>query len=279
MSKMKQPLQKRSINLYKFIRLIVGDDVPDRYIARQWKMHEKNFHEFKTGVYPVPRIERLIALARVLRVNEHVVFAVAAGMPSMRAYNIIKTKKMMGKGRLTNHQLDAITEIMGKSKKEYQKLFFTHRDAVFTLDVKTDRITGCNEWAEQLIGRTKDEIIGMPRYRLYPPSKVNYYTNLFRDFVKNGKSVGFTVLEIVKKDGTVIPVLSSSAIRQADGRKIVNVVFRNLSKFKCNEIIYQPPLTGQVTISPETTLKTPCKPASSWERPKQKIRKPDLCLV
>jgi hypothetical protein len=116
MSKMKRPLQKRSIDLYKFIRLILGNDVPDCHIARKWKMNDKNFHEFKTGVYPVPKIERLISLARVLRVNEHVVFAVAAGMPPQRAYNIVETKKLLGKCKLSNSQLDAITTIMGKSK-------------------------------------------------------------------------------------------------------------------------------------------------------------------
>lgn len=46
-----------AINLYRFIRLVLGNKISDLQIARGWKMHEKNFHEMKLGKYPVPRIK------------------------------------------------------------------------------------------------------------------------------------------------------------------------------------------------------------------------------
>ena len=48
----KTKIFRNSLNLYKLIRLVLGQKIPDRQIARRWEMDEKNFHEFKEGKYP-----------------------------------------------------------------------------------------------------------------------------------------------------------------------------------------------------------------------------------
>lgn len=90
----------KSINLYKFIRLVLGEDVSDRYITQKWHMDGKNFHEFKTGVYPIPRLEKLEELASVLGINKHLVFQVAGGTPARKVFNLIKKHDLHGQVRL-----------------------------------------------------------------------------------------------------------------------------------------------------------------------------------
>jgi len=95
----------RAVNLYEFIRLILGDDISNREIARRWKMDEKNFHEFRVGRYPVPRIEKLVALASVLGVDKHLVFEVACGASARKVFNLIRKndltacRALLGVGR------------------------------------------------------------------------------------------------------------------------------------------------------------------------------------
>lgn len=84
-------------NLYKFIRLVMGKNISDKGVANKWNMDGKNFHDIKTGIYPVPRIERLVSLSKVLKVHEYVIFEVAKGMPAQKAYSILKKFKLVGK--------------------------------------------------------------------------------------------------------------------------------------------------------------------------------------
>ncbi|MFH1231088.1 MAG: hypothetical protein V1709_06275 [Planctomycetota bacterium] len=93
-------LRVDSLNLYKFIRLVLGPDISDSHIAGQWRMDIKNFHEFKTGVYPVPRLGKLEEFALVLGVNKHLVFQVASGTPAQKVFNLIKKNDLPGQIRL-----------------------------------------------------------------------------------------------------------------------------------------------------------------------------------
>jgi len=104
-------LHPRSVNLYKFIRLVLGAKISNREIASRWGMDEKNFHEFRMGRTPVPRIERLETLARMLGVhpahkagekcgdsnsgvmcgvNKHLVFEVALGASANKVFRLIR---------------------------------------------------------------------------------------------------------------------------------------------------------------------------------------------
>jgi hypothetical protein len=90
----------KSVNLYRFIRLIIGPDIPNRQIAKRWGIDEKNFHEFRVGRYPVPRLERLETLARVLGVNKHLVFQVAGGASADKVFRLIKKNDLPGQMKL-----------------------------------------------------------------------------------------------------------------------------------------------------------------------------------
>jgi PAS domain S-box-containing protein len=74
----------RARGLYEFIRAVLGDKVSDNEIARRWRIDARVFNDLKYGRIAVPRIERLRSLAPVLGVNEHFLYAIAAGAPWRR---------------------------------------------------------------------------------------------------------------------------------------------------------------------------------------------------
>lgn len=77
-------------NLYRFIRLVLGEDVSDREIARRWGMDEKNLRELKNGLRVIPKISRIEDLANALGVHKYYVLEVASGVPAEKAYRILK---------------------------------------------------------------------------------------------------------------------------------------------------------------------------------------------
>lgn len=94
------PIFAGSLRLYRFIRLILGPDISNLAIGRRWKIDQKNFHTFAYGKSPVPRIEKLESLSRVLKINKHLVFAVANGASAELVYRLIKSKDLKGQMNL-----------------------------------------------------------------------------------------------------------------------------------------------------------------------------------
>ena len=78
-------------NLYRFIRLMLGNTIPDSAIAWEWDIDIKNFSDFKYDKYPMLRINRLVALAKILKVDDHLIYEIAKGMPAKRMFQQIST--------------------------------------------------------------------------------------------------------------------------------------------------------------------------------------------
>ena len=83
-------------NLYRFIRLVLGEGISDREIARRWGMDEKNLRELKRGIRVVPKLARLEDLAEVLGIRKYYVLEVASGIPADKVYNIFKHRILEG---------------------------------------------------------------------------------------------------------------------------------------------------------------------------------------
>ncbi len=77
-------------NLYRFIRLVLGDDISDREIARRWRIDEKNLRELKNGTRVVPKLAKLETLAEVLGVRKYYVVEAASGVPAEKVYHILR---------------------------------------------------------------------------------------------------------------------------------------------------------------------------------------------
>ncbi len=225
----KKKLFKNSLNLYRFIRLVLGQKIPDRQIAHRWKMDEKNFHEFKEGNYPVPRLSKLSELAKALGLNTYIICQVAEGVSAQKVYKLLKANDHDGLIKLLSAQLYEAHKALTKQEKQYHSLFENANDAIFIADAKTGEILDCNKEAEVLLGRSKKEIIGMHQAQIHPLQRESYYKKYFKGHVRKGRVVETRKEEVIRKDGTIVPVLISARVMKIHGKKVIQGIFRDIS--------------------------------------------------
>jgi len=139
-----------------------------------------------------------------------------------------KRVKELGKELVKSRQAE---KALRASEKKYRTFFDNANDAVLIADVKTGVILDANKEAERLLGRSRRKIIGMHQSQLHPPDKVKYYTEKFRKHVRNNRTVDFEA-EIVKKDGTTVPVCISAAVMKLQGKKVIQGIFGDITERK-----------------------------------------------
>ena len=122
-------------------------------------------------------------------------------------------------------------EALRESEEKYRTLFKNANDAIFIADVETGVLLDANEEAEQLIGRSKREIIIMHQSQLHPPDKVEYYKEKFHKHIQCARTADFDA-EVVKKDGTTVPVCISAAIMEFQGKTVLQGIFRDMTAYK-----------------------------------------------
>jgi PAS domain S-box-containing protein len=118
-----------------------------------------------------------------------------------------------------------------ESEEKYRGLFENSGEAVFIVDTESGIILDANRQAEQLTGRLPQELIGMHHYRLHPAEDAEYYRKKFQKHIENDLVFDLEA-EIVKKDGSVFPVFISSNLIDLWGKKIIQGIFRDISKEK-----------------------------------------------
>jgi len=118
-----------------------------------------------------------------------------------------------------------------ESEEKYRGLFENSGDAVFIVDIETGIILDANQQTEQLTGRPRKELIGMHQSRLHPSEDVEYYKTKFQNHVKN-ELVFDLEAEVVKKDGSIVPVFISSNLIDLQGKRVIQGIFRDISKEK-----------------------------------------------
>jgi PAS domain S-box-containing protein len=126
---------RRCANLYRLIRLRLGDEPSDREIARQWGLEWKSFAELKHGRRAVPRVADLERLAELLELDPVDVFQAARGLD---AAGILEASR-------TPSRLAASLARL--------------RDAVLTLDER-GVLHDFNPALGELTGRTPSELRG-----------------------------------------------------------------------------------------------------------------------
>ena len=121
------------------------------------------------------------------------------------------------------------------SEQKYSALFVSAADAIFVANAETGVLTDANEQACQLIGKTKEEIVGMHQTLLHPSEQLDFIAQQFKHFtsVDVYKTLETTV---VHKDGHHIPVLISSGNNFSIGdKRFIASYFRDLTKSKKDE--------------------------------------------
>jgi len=120
-------------------------------------------------------------------------------------------------------------EALRNSERKYRHLFNELNDAVFLADVETGRILDTNRQAEVLLGRTREEIIGMHQSELHPPQMTNDYRQRFADHVRKGHSADYDG-EVITKDGTIVPVNIGATPVTIGGKNLMFGLFRDITE-------------------------------------------------
>jgi PAS domain S-box-containing protein len=118
-----------------------------------------------------------------------------------------------------------------ESKEKYRALFDNANDAIIIVDTKTELIVDLNKEAEVLLGYTKNEIINTPRINIHPPDKADYYGEHFKKHIKAGKIIDSDA-EIIRKDGTIVPVDISACIVKLQDKSVMQGIFRDITESK-----------------------------------------------
>jgi PAS domain S-box-containing protein len=118
-----------------------------------------------------------------------------------------------------------------ESEERYRGLFENSGDAVIIVDVETGIILDANRQAEQLTGRSRQELTGMHLTQLHSAEDAEYYRKKFQKHIKNDLVFDLEA-EILKKDGTLVPVFILSNLILLQGKKVIQGIFRDISQEK-----------------------------------------------
>jgi len=122
-------------------------------------------------------------------------------------------------------------EALIESEEKYRTLFENANNAIFISDTKTNIILDANRKAEQLIGRPREEIIGMNRSKLHPPHQAEYYRDIFGKHAQKGRVFDLEA-EVITKDGTIVPVFISASVISLHGKEVIQGLFRDITEEK-----------------------------------------------
>ncbi len=124
--------------------------------------------------------------------------------------------------------------LLSASEHKSKMLIELAGDAIFLADISTGSIIDCNKSATQLVGRAKEEIVGMHQSGLHPADKAEFYRELFRSHFRLGKGLVEDV-QALHKDGHAIPVDINASTFELDGVPVMMAIFHDITERKLAE--------------------------------------------
>ncbi|MFA5858886.1 MAG: PAS domain S-box protein [Elusimicrobiota bacterium] len=118
-----------------------------------------------------------------------------------------------------------------QSEAKYRNIFEQSNNAIIIADVDTGIILDANQSAEILLGRNKQEIIGMNRSLIHPLNEKEIYEKQFRDHVEKEK-ISYDEAIIVRKNGTQSLVQINASIIELKGKKVIQGIFQDITEHK-----------------------------------------------
>lgn len=103
-------------------------------------------------------------------------------------------------------------------------------DAIFIADARSGMLIDANRKAQELIGRTLEEIKTMHQTDLHPPDKKDLFPDVFLQHAREGTPLQTEI--IADRDGRQIPVIASATIMDLGGRRCFMEIFHDISDIK-----------------------------------------------
>ena len=144
---------------------------------------------------------------------------------------IIEIKELRESLEKQISERNRVENALSESEGKYRKLIETANDAIFIADAESGIILDVNRRAEEMMNMPAEEIIGMHQKELHPEDKAGDYKQIFREYVRNGDGISDEVV-VCRKDGHKIPVEISASVIEWGGKKVVQGIFRDITRRK-----------------------------------------------
>jgi PAS domain S-box-containing protein len=168
------------------------------------------------------------------------------GVPEQQPATLYKDERIQGWRenyvyRLPTGELVAIyedvtakkmaVEAVFESEKKYRELFDNAGDAILIADTETAFLLDANKAAEKLLGRTRDELLGLNRLKIHPPIESGLYVDDFERHIASNQTVD-AESTVLRKDGTIVPVRITTNVFEIHGKKVIQGIFRDITERK-----------------------------------------------
>ncbi len=114
-----------------------------------------------------------------------------------------------------------------ESEEKYRSLIESASDAIFVADAETGFILECNAAASELLGRPREEIIGLHQSEIHPPGEAELAKQMFAEHARLGRAMD--VFAVVRKNGTRVPVEISASQVTVGGKRLMQGIFRDMT--------------------------------------------------
>jgi len=124
---------------------------------------------------------------------------------------------------------------LAESEARYRSLFESSYDAIFLADAGTGRLLDANRRAQELVGRSLEEIRSMHQMELHPEEERERYRAIFEAHASAGAGGLTADLLVVHRDGRRIPVDIAGSTFSLAGRRVQVGIFRDTTTHKASE--------------------------------------------
>ncbi len=121
-------------------------------------------------------------------------------------------------------------EALGKSEERYHTLLDNASDAILLAN-EDGNLLEVNKKAEELLGYTKQELLGINITNIHPPKEMENIINGFKKIKQNGLGT-VNNTEVLRKDGKKVFVDISGSVIEYGGKKIFQGIFRDITERK-----------------------------------------------
>jgi PAS domain S-box-containing protein/putative nucleotidyltransferase with HDIG domain len=115
------------------------------------------------------------------------------------------------------------------SEEKYRMLMLHANDGIVIADIDTGAMLEVNRKIEELTGLAAEQLIGKNLSLLYPPNDADRCRKLLDDALTIGQALSGDLC-IVHRDGHNTPVEVSTSIVTMDGKKIIQGIFRDVTR-------------------------------------------------
>jgi len=115
-----------------------------------------------------------------------------------------------------------------ESEKKFRLTFESAKDAIFWIDPEQNTLINCNREAENLLKRTKPDILAQPPALLFPKEKEQENLRLIRIFFDKNENFE-TESDILTSSGSIKLCTMTGSVTWVSGKRIIQITLRDIT--------------------------------------------------